>query len=83
MNNWTAVSSQIEQIYYTSFKRQVIFRVENFNNPYLGLINKICKIATRAPPQERGECTYDDVVSPWIFSTFQGKVLGLAWLRLA
>jgi len=35
-----------------------------------GMINKICKIASRAPPKEYGQCTYDDVISPWIFTTF-------------
>ncbi len=34
------------------------------------MINKICKMATRVPPTEHGMCTYDDVISPWIFTTF-------------
>ncbi|CAG5098680.1 Oidioi.mRNA.OKI2018_I69.XSR.g15883.t1.cds [Oikopleura dioica] len=34
------------------------------------MINKICKMATRVPPTEHGICSYDDVISPWIFTTF-------------
>ena len=35
---------------------------------------KICKLATRSVPTGNGICTYEDVISPWIFTSFNEEL---------
>ena len=35
---------------------------------------KICKLATRTVPTGHGTCTYEDVISPWIFTSFNEEL---------
>ena len=38
------------------------------------IYQKICKLATRPVPTGNGICTYEDVISPWIFTSFNEEL---------